>query len=165
MPPETQGASLLGACPLCPRVRSISLGPTPEEGCKHTKGGTMHRSSLCHQHLRTHQQCHRHAESLGWESLQDRRRDIRLALMYKPRLLSPPTTYLSRATKKIEQNINTSSAISLPPQLPINIHCSLNCPTMELPSCQGCGASTFSADEPSLLISYRPLGWRTHPSA
>ena len=30
-------------------------------------------------------------KSLGWESLQDRRRDIRLALMYKPRLLSPPT--------------------------------------------------------------------------
>ena len=62
VPPETQGAGLPGACPLCPRVRSISLGPTPEEGCKRTRGGPTPRSTLHHQQLRMHQQCYHHAE-------------------------------------------------------------------------------------------------------
>ena len=156
-------------CPLHPRVCSTSLGPTCEKWCKCSRGGpnTPIVRFVTNNNERT-SSVTATLKSLGWLSLRDRRWDTRLALMYNivhVQVVVHTTTYFSRPTQELEPTINTSSTITLTRQRLTNIPLPPNCLTMEQPSCQGCGASTISADEPSLLVSYQALGWRTHPSA
>ena len=120
VPPKAQGASQSSTCPLCLKCATPVWDPHLKKDVNALERVQCSAACFVTNNYKCTSSVTAMLKSLSWDNLH-RRRDVRLALMYKIRLLSPPTTYLLRLTQELEPTINTTSAISLPPQPLTNI--------------------------------------------